>query len=233
MPTVYTEQVWRALYSVPAPEIDGVPVRLPLTYSRQYEFFDHWDFDTGNPRLRGEARRHSARRQGLTAGGFLNNTRVLCVGAAFGFLMEELLDFGITDVWGIEPSPYVWANTSEMRPDVQPRIVNATVGVDSTSLVQGLLSAAGMTNPLRADWIVDEDAISSMNNDAEIHAFLDGCEGLLQGNARSRIVHLVTPATQPGMVGDSALLWKTLDEWSAYRPDHTWIDARRGVFNLA
>lgn len=225
MPTVYTETIWRSLYSIPLPIVGGVPVGPPLTYGRDFEYLDRIDPQTLTPVVGSTSRRHSRRKDSLLSAGLLNNASIVCIGTAFGFLIETLLDAGIVDVYGIEPSPYVWANTSEIRADVLPRIVDATVGVDSTTAIRTLLGAAGMSNPQRADWIVDEDAISSMNDDAEIGAFLDGCEGLLQGNARGRIVHLVTPVASTGP-GDSSINWKTLAEWEAYRPSHTWIDAR-------
>lgn len=226
MPLVYTEQVWQSLYRLTLPSVDGVPVGPPLTYGRTYEYLDRIDPQTLQPVVGTEARRHARRRNTLTARGLAANASVVCVGTAFGFLMEYLLDAGISDVYGIEPSPYVWSNTDQIRPDVLSRIVNATVGVDATADIRNALGAAGMPNPQRADWIIDEDAVSSQTDDAGIAAFLDGCEDLLQGNAHGRIVHLVTPIAPSGP-GDSSLLWKTLDEWQAYRPDHTWLDARQ------
>ncbi len=233
MPTVYTEAVWRALYKKPLPQrhlVDGTPVitQPPLTYGRDFEWFSGTDPDTLYP-VRGPlATRHSTRKDWLTGYGLDNNARVIHIGCAFGFLMEYLIDETITDVWGIEPSPWVWANTSEIRPDVLPRIVNATVGLTPVGDIQGLFSAAGMSNPLRGDWILDEDAISSQSSDPEIAAFLSACESLLQGNAKGRIVHLVTPG-DPLNPGDSSIIWQPMSWWKAKAPDHTWVDANTGT----
>lgn len=222
MPVSYTEAIWRALYAF-RPHSS---LSTPLTYSRDYEFWSGWD---NGQVARGEARRHQTRRDWLTGYGLDNNARTIHIGCAYGFLMEYLIDAGITDVWGIEPSPWIWANTSEIRADVLPKIVNATVGVDSLSTIQGLFQAAGMGNPRKGDWILDEDAISSSLNDTEIANFIAGCEDLLQGNAKGRIIHIVTPLATSGIPGDSALLWKTMADWKAYAPDHTWVNALTGA----
>lgn len=233
MPTVYTEAVWRALYKKPLPQrhlIDGTPVitQPPLTYSRDFEWFTDSDPNTLTPVRGVNAPRHQTRKDWLTGYGLDNNARVLFIGCAYGFLMEYAIDAGINQVWGIEPSPWIWANTGEIRADVLPKIVNATVGVDSVASIQTLLAAAGMGNPRRGDWIVDEDAISSQSNDTEIAAFLSACESLLQGNAKGRIVHIVTPG-DPLNPGDSACIWQPMSWWKAKAPDHTWVDANTGT----
>lgn len=200
MPLVYTQTIWESLYWY-----NGI------TYGRAF----------GN----GDEYRMRDRIVQLGQIGAVTNASVLFIGTAFGFEMEYAIDeLGISDVWGIDSSPYVWANTDQMRPDVAPRIVNATIGVDSTNTIRGLLSAAGMGNPQRFDYIVDCDAISSQIDDPGINAFLDGCEGLLQGNQLRRIIHFVTPLHPTKGPGDSSLLWKTIQQWQAYRPSHTWVD---------
>ena len=229
MPLVYTENVWTALYAMQTPgrRENGVVVVPSRTigYSRARMFPGGFDDDTLDPIVGPDAPLYNTRKDWLTGYGLDNNARVGVIGSAFGFLNEYLIDQGITDVWGIEPSPYIWANTDEMRPDVLAQTIQATIGVDSKATIQGLLQAAGYPNPRTFDWIVDEDALSSQLDDAGIAAFLTGCEDLLQGNARSRIIHIVTPL--PGR--DTQILWKDMATWKAYAPDHTWVDARTGL----
>ena len=202
MPLVYDESLWSSLYW-----IEG------KTYGRDFGI------------LPADGDRMVDRIETLTQIGAVQNASVLFVGTAFGFEMEYALSLGISDVWGIDPSPYVWANTDQIDPAVLPRLINASVGVDSTADIQALLAAAGMGNPQRFDYIVDCDAISSQIDDAGINAFLDGLEELLQGNQNVRIIHFTTPLLPNKGPGDSAILWKTMQEWQAYRPDHTWVDA--------
>lgn len=233
MPTQWTEAVWRACYKKPMPQRhldDGTPViaQPPLTYGRDFEFFGGSDPDTLQPIRLADAPRHVKRKDWLTGYGLDNNARVGHIGPAFGFLMEYLMDAGITDVWGIEASPWIWSNTDEIRPDILPRMIQATVGVTPVSEIQSLLGAAGMPNPRRFDWIIDEDAISSCNTDAEIDAFSAALEDLLQGNAKGRIVHLITPG-DPLNPGDSSIIWQPIEWWKAKAPDHTWVHAETGL----
>lgn len=211
MPIDYTENVWNALYRFPGhpghPDADGSGVIQGATSLNV---------------IRGFLDAAATRRDWLTGYGLDNNARTIHIGPSTGLFMQYLYDAGTTDVWGVESSSYLWANTNLFQPDVAARIVQATVGVDSTSAIQSLFQAAGMSNPRTGDWIIDEDAISSQLDDAGILAFLAGCEDLLQGNAKGRIIHLVSPA--PGR--DTQILWKDMATWKAYAPDHTWVDLR-------
>lgn len=210
MPITYDANMWAALYRRNRGTVDGVHQGY-VSYSGE-TFAGSGVFDT--------------RKDWLTGYGLDNNASILVVGCAYGFLMEQLIDAGITDVWGIDPSPHIWepAQAGEWRADVKPRVVNDWVG---SGTEKASLNAAGVGGAARFTFIVDDDAASS-HSDAELPVFIDGCEARLQGNARSRIVHIVTPARYPGYVGDSALNWKTIDEWKAVAPTHTWVDAVTG-----
>lgn len=215
MPVVYTQAVWDSLYHYY--EYVG-DVKTLRGYTRSYvDKFSNMQ---------------NTRKDWLTGYGLDNNARVIVIGPGLGSINESLIDAGIDDTWAIEPSPHVWANSTDVRSDVLAKMVNANVGVTPTSTIQSLFAGLGMGNPRRGDWILDEDVISSQIDDAGINAFLGGCEELLQGNAKGRIVHIVTPSQLPdGTVRllDSQLLSKTMVEWKAYAPDHTWVDARTGV----
>ncbi len=151
--------------------------------------------------------------------GITNSTSVLVVGCGFGFLMEKLVDAGI-EVHGIDPGSYLWATTSEIRADVLPLMVNDWIG---SGTEKASLQALGITGQAKFNFIVDEDA-AAMHDDAELPAFIEGLEDRLQGNQTARIVHLVTT----GNSGDTAVNWKSLADWKAVAPSHTWVDANTG-----
>lgn len=201
MPLNYDETMYQALYNVGAP--DGARIH----YTRElYDLNQSW----------------VARRLDMLPAGLITSANVLVVGCGFGWLMEHLLDAGAASVTGVDPSPYVQANKADhSRADVAPRIVSATVGVDNVSSV---LQAVGFARTYSV--VIDDDAASS-NSDVELTAFLNGCESLLQGNQKSRIIHLVTPQ-QFGSVQSPFLNWKPMADWKALRSTHTWVDIHTG-----
>lgn len=226
MPGFYTDALVRSLHRRPQPYHhlqDGTivdpdtlePIAAPeaVTYSR----------DLYGPLLA----RFGERVASLTAFGLDNNATVLVVGCGFGFLIETLIAAGITDVWGIEPGPYFWdaANDAEWGPGIRARVANDWIG--SGTEQASLDALPGVPNNERFGWIVDEDA-APMHSDAELPAFVAGLEARLQGNARGRIIHLVT-TMGPGGPGDSAVNWKTLAEWKAVEPAHRWFDIATGA----
>ena len=215
MPAIYDEALWRSLYRLPQPQVQGQPEVPPVTYGRR------WGLEVTD----GPFRAWLQRRDDLVARGVASNSSVVVVGCAYGFLIEYLIDAGISNVWGIEPSPWVWANAGEFRADVLPRVVDATVGVTSIATIRALLSAVGVPNPQRFNFVIDEDAAAS-HSDAELPAFIAGCEALLQGNQRARIVHIVSTLIPSAGPGDSSQNWKVLSDWQAVAPSHTWVDAR-------
>ena len=215
MPGLYDDTLARALHrSVKrGPQMtDGVitaPAEM-LTYGREF-YFVNWDFGT--------------RKDWMTGYGLDNNASILVVGCGFGFLIEELIAVGITDVYGIEPGSFYWdaAQDAEWDTAVKARVANDWIG-SGTEVAS--LNALGVSGQARFNWVVDEDA-ATMHSDAELPAFIAGCEDRLQGNARGRIVHLVTTVGPYGP-GNQAVNWKSLAEWKAVEPAHTWVDIRTG-----
>ena len=183
-----------------------------LTYSR--EFYTPAQLDN----------LFGTRKDWLTGYGLDNNAQILVIGCGYGYLIEYLLDAGISDVWGIEPGALFWdpANDGEWRSDVKPRVANDWIG--SGTEAASLSALPGVPNNERFGWIVDEDCIT-MHSDAELPAFIAACEDRLQGNAKSRIIHIVTT----GELGNQAVNWKSLAEWKAVAPDDTWVEARTGT----
>lgn len=199
MPLTYTAELFQALYNV------GGPDGRRLTYRRELYDLDHgW----------------IGRRLALLPPGLITAARVAVVGCGFGWLLDHLVAAGAAEVVGIDPSPHIAAHKATDSTDPS-RIVAATVGVDN---VRSVLQAAGFSRTYTV--VIDEDAASS-HADAELSAFFDGCEQLLQGGQLARIIHLVTPRV-PESIQDSAINWKTLAEWKALRPAHTWINILTG-----
>lgn len=212
-----TDALARALYrrGQPGMHLDGDtpdPV-APLTYGRAF-----FDVDLLRDRFTNRA-------SGVVSRGVLTNHSVLVVGSGFGYEMEALIAAGVTDVWGIEPGPYFWdpANLTEWAPGMQVRTANDWVG--SGTEVGALAALPGVGGQARFNWILDADAAPA-HTDAELPAFIAGLEARLQGNARSRIVHLVSASLTTGFGGDSSQNWKTLADWQAVAPDHSWVNVR-------
>ncbi len=199
-----TEQLARSLYKQPQPGVDGV--RPPaLTYGRI--FFSDANYN-----------QFSARSGWLVTHGLDGD--VLLVGSAFGYLMENLIADGISNVWGIDAGSWFWdaANSDEWATGMKARTANDWIGSGTEKASLDALPEA----PAKFEWIISEDA-ATMHSDAELLTFIAGCEALLQDGGR--IVHLVTPVAAQGP-GDSAVNWKTLADWKLVAPGHTWVDTR-------
>lgn len=165
-----------------------------------------------------------ANRVAMLPQGTVQSADVIVVGCGFGWLVEQAIDNGVAAAVGIDSSPFIQANkATESRGDVV--ILDATVGVTADNTIKSMLQAAGFKRT--ADLVIDEDAASS-HSDAELQAFFDGCESLVSGNRPARVVHLVTPVSERGG-NDPIINWKTMAEWKALRPAHTWIDIRTGI----
>jgi hypothetical protein len=126
---------------------------------------------------------------------------VLVVGSAFGYLIEALLDRGVS-ASGADPSPWIWEASQD---DEWGSGVKALTADSAIADLQGSFR-----------WLIDEDAISSQT-ETGIAPFLTDCERL-----SPRIVHFVSPLMD--RLGDSAITWKRLNEWATYAPHHLWVD---------
>lgn len=216
MPQLIDETLARALYKQTS---SNSPTRL--TYERAY--FER-PLGSGIFNASGV---FNTRKDWLTGYGLDNNANVLVVGSAFGYMMRFLHDEGITDCWGIEGGAWFWdaANDSEWATGMKALTANDWLG--SGTEQDSLDVLPGVPNNERFGWILDEDA-ATMHSDAELPAFITACEDRLQGNAKGRIVHLVTPVLPSGP-GNQAVNWKTMAEWKAIAPDHRWVDINTGV----
>lgn len=211
MPAFMTEALAPSLYRRAGPSIDG---SIPEVYSYGRTFWQ----DNLNTLFTNRA-------SGITNLGVATNAAILVVGSAFGYLMEALNQVGVDEIWGIEPGEYFWnpARDTDWAVGMKARTVQDWIG-SGTEVAS--FNALGIPGQARFTFIIDEDAAPS-HSDAELPAFIAGLEARLQGNVKGRIIHIVTPLPDSGP-GDSSQNWKTMVEWKAVAPDHTWVNAHTG-----
>jgi len=151
--------------------------------------------------------------------------RILIGGCAFGWLIEVAKDAGWPNVYGIDNSPYVVSaknneslpGQTELRGDVVLVEENFTGG----GAIKNALKQA--TGDREFDWIITESVLESYS-DAELPVALNAAESVLYNSAsESQIIHLVSPM-RGGITGDSSMYWRTLIEYAAFAPTHTWVD---------
>lgn len=181
-----------------------------------------------------------AQMQGILGPGLTANSRVLIVGAAFGFTVEQLIAFGIANVWGTDISQWIADNiVTEADPAIAPRLFQKDItDADAQSFFQTNTGTNGKFNV-----IVTDDVLSSYDPATEaaaLTAFFDACETLLQGNQLDRVVHLATSlepdetltpsaadpnVTDGGRRTDLGITWLSLADWKALRPAHTFVNS--------
>jgi hypothetical protein len=176
------------------------------------------------------------------------NRRFLIVGGGFGWIAEELVARGFTNIVVSETSAYVLANMDE--PDEQEIADRITaIGLDPASgrgnelllrhrsdrnrrlpsipvLNEDVLTSAGR-NALRSalggqpQIVVSEDVMSSLS-DAEAIAFDAACNSF---GGQQTTVHGVTTLQE---IQDEGYNWKSLADWKALVPGAIWIDLVSG-----
>lgn len=148
--------------------------------------------------------------------------RILIGGCGFGFLIDAFHDAGFLNVWGIDNSGHIATN----RP---------TESRGSTLFVQDEFSGIGrVRNQLRAltgddifNWVISEGLVESYE-DAELapladaaETFLDPAEGL---ENIINLVYAVIDPTNPDRSLAPVFNQKTIQEWKALRPTHSWVN---------
>lgn len=157
------------------------------------------------------------RADALIARGIPAADRIIILGCGPGaFLVEAIKARGRANCWGVDNSPF--ANSrGEVMPD-GTILINADI-TSGQSFNQALRNATGQ-NSFR--WIITESLWESYD-DNDITVGLNVCEGLRQGGTpMGNIIHLVyiPPFNQPGLFNE-----KTMAQWKAMRPTHTWMNA--------
>lgn len=150
--------------------------------------------------------------------GLIKNGSALVVGCGFGGLITALREFGMTDVWGLDPGPWIWDNIEELQPnmEIRSRMGNDWIGSGTEAETLSSLGA-----PSKFNFVIDEDAAPSHSDD-ELPDFFTTLEELSAGS----VIHIVTPMRIEDGPGDSSQNWKTIEEWESLAPNHIWIDLR-------
>lgn len=135
-------------------------------------------------------------------------SKVLVVGCALGYLMDELVKLGM-ECHGIDNSQYIKSIKHKEK-------VNQTiddVSIISHNFMTEMTREVGVT---QFDCVITEDVLPS--HDSWITIF-NNCEAVLKPNLnKNRIVHIVEVNAGAGFTS------KTLAQWEALKPEHTWLD---------
>jgi hypothetical protein len=131
-----------------------------------------------------------------------------------GFLIEAFKQRGRPNCWGVDSSPWVESRKSIAQGDVVWLNANFTGNIGNAMRT--------LTGDNDFDWVITESVLESYI-DSEITVGLNACEGLrFPQTPMSQIVHLVftPPFDEPGLFNE-----KTMAQWKAMRPTHTWMNA--------
>lgn len=135
-------------------------------------------------------------------------SKVLVVGCALGYLMEELQKLKM-QAYGFDNSNYIKGvkNKEKVKFDIPP------IDILSNTFVSDVKQAF---RTQLFDCVVTEDVLPSHNSFDKI---FENCESVLDSSQpKNRIVHIVqTDALPP-------LTQKTLQEWSQLNSQHTWLN---------
>ena len=176
----------------------------------------------------------------LEAMGLNSSHRVLIIGSAFGYLIHafrhaahpsfQAASQNYPNVWGIDGSTYISNNFANEQLDLDGSN-DGTTTVFRT-FVNNAATRNALTNLTGGNTfhvIITEEVIESLSN-AELLTLASDCESRLNSAFFGRIIHIVTP----NIVDSSGFGFqsRSLDEWSALRPTHTFISTLDGDYRL-
>ncbi len=148
------------------------------------------------------------------------NSKILVVGCAFGFLMEQLQKIGMVP-YGLDNSNYIHQQVN--MPKNPQKLVFPIHDIDATSntFVQQVQSKMGLS---QFDCVITEDVLTSHDTFTSI---LNNCEAVLNPiKSKKHIVHLVD------LTSGEMFTRKTPEHWVAVQPNHTWTDIAGEVLNV-
>lgn len=137
-----------------------------------------------------------------------SGSKVLVVGCALGYIMEELEKLGM-DCYGIDNSAYIRSikHKEKVKFDIND------VSIISNNFITEMSREVGVT---QFDCVITEDVLPSHDSWTKIFS---NCESVLKtGLNKNRIVHIVEVNAAGGFTS------KTLEQWKALKSDHTWLD---------
>lgn len=138
------------------------------------------------------------------------------IGAAFGWVAEDLFAAGLSPIVAVDTSAWIQANKTQ----------HATVTIlnedGTTNASRGRIrQALGLTGNNRATWAISEDVLPVLS-DAEAQT-LDSNMRLIATN----VAHLVSEVTPSG---DPRLNWKTIAQWKSLLPNAVIVSRQTGAF---
>ena len=152
--------------------------------------------------------------------------RVLIGGCGFGFLVDAFHDLGIANCWGVDDSAFITGGRGTYTRVTTDFVEDSYEGV--TRVTDKMNTQTGGQT---FQWVITESLLESYE-DGEIPALLDASEVFLDGAfGNANIIHLVQSVT--GFVSsagdadksiDPIYNQKTISEWKAIRPSHSWMD---------
>lgn len=156
------------------------------------------------------------RADALEARGIGTTDRIIVVGCGFGFLIEVLAGRGYTNTFGIDSSSDI---ESKKGVEASGDIVLVSEEMNGTGRVKAVLRQ--QTGDDEFDWIVTESVMESYD-DSDVQVICNVCEGgLYNTHTFANIIHMVFEPPWPKFPG--VFNEKTLAEWKAMRPAHTWV----------
>lgn len=144
----------------------------------------------------------------ISALSLAEGTTILVAGCAFGYLVEELNKREMI-AYGFDNSRYI-----QQKKRLESTIAVHDIDLGSRNFVS---EVRRKTKINRFDYIITEDVLTSFA-DAELDPLLDNCN-LIADN----VVHIVAQEAFP------EFNVKTLTQWRAIRPSHTWLSFKGTV----
>lgn len=147
--------------------------------------------------------------------------RILIAGCGFGFLVEAFHDAGFTETFGLDSSDHIDSNrATETRGDV------IFIKDDMRGGGRVLAAFRRETGDDIFDWIISQLVLESYE-DAEMTDLLDAAEVVLNpSQPTTNIIHAVMCVLDPSRPDrsiDPLYNQKTLAEWKAIRPTHSFL----------
>lgn len=176
----------------------------------------------------------------LAAMGLNETHRILIIGSAFGYLIHAFrhaahpsfnaANVNYPNVWGIDGSTYISNNFNNEQLDLD----GSNDG--TTTVFRTFANNAATRNALTTltggntfHVIISEEVIESLTN-PELLAFAADCESRLNSVLFGRIIHIVTPDLRDD--ANLGMQSRSLDQWSALRPTHTFVSTLDGDYRL-
>lgn len=146
-------------------------------------------------------------------------SKILVIGTAFGFLMEQLKTLGMIP-YGLDNSQYIHQQINLPKNPHRVQFPIHDIDVTSTTFVQQVQSKMGIS---KFDCIITEDVLTSHNTFTTI---LNNCESILDtSKTKNHIVHLLDLTAGPKFTV------KSISDWIIVQPQHTWTDIAGEVLN--